>query len=361
MIVRWGRTAALALALGGRTAALALALALSSCGGTSTPPQVQGRGTDAVVVEDFTVPAKDSDLPLFIRNKHPAEYYDFRPERTVLFLHGATFPGEATFDLQLDGTSWLDWMARRGYDVYVLDVRGYGKSGRPQSMARPAEEGAPAATTAEAMLDVAKAIDFITSRRNVPRVTLVGWSWGATLAGLYATQTVDKVERLVLYAPQWLRDGETPPDLGKLGAWRTVRLAQVREHWLKSIPESRRKDIVPAHWLNAWSEAMRASDPGAATDDTLRVPNGVVADALTTWARHLAPWQPEKVPVPTLVVQGEWDQDNPPAMGLAVFARLSKAPQRRYVLLGEATHSAMMERNREQLFRTVQGFLEERF
>src|SRR6267142_1079332 len=59
----------------------------------------------------------------------------FRPERTVLYVHGATYPASTAFDLKLDGLSWMEYIAARGYDVYLLDLRGYGKSTQPKEMA----------------------------------------------------------------------------------------------------------------------------------------------------------------------------------------------------------------------------------
>ncbi len=316
----------------------------------------------SVVLDQLDFEGRESDLRVTLRNKHPEDYYEPRADRTVLFVHGGTFPGSASFDLALDGTSWMDWMARRGYDVYALDIRGYGRSGRPAAMAGPAEAAPPAVDTATALKDVSKAVDYIASRRGVQRVTLVGWSWGATLAGLYATEAGTRVERLVLLAPQWLRPAPAV-EAGALGAWRAIRLDGLRERWLRDVPEPERKDLVPTAWQAAWIEALKHSDPvGAAMDPpALKVPNGVAADALATWAAGKPAWDPARISVPTLVVQGEWDVDSPPAMGLAVFAKLSRAPQRRYVLVGEATHMVMLEKNREQLFRAVQGFLEERF
>jgi alpha-beta hydrolase superfamily lysophospholipase len=63
--------------------------------------------------------------------------------------------------------------------------------------------------------------------------------------------------------------------------------------------------------------------------------------------------------VPVLLVHGEWDADTPAYMSQALFARLTGAPLKRYVVIGEGTHSIMMERNRMQLFREVQLFLDE--
>src|SRR5215208_1489073 len=87
-----------------------------------------------VVMEEMMVPAEPG-IELYVRNKRPVDMTTFRPERTLLYVHGATYPASTAFDLQLDGMSWMDYVAARGYDVYLLDLRGYGRSTRPKEMA----------------------------------------------------------------------------------------------------------------------------------------------------------------------------------------------------------------------------------
>lgn len=358
-----------------RIAALALTAALAACGGGATgggtaggpqvagqPPQPRVRPGD-VVTEDFTVAAKDDGISLHIRNKHPADYYAGKPEQTVLFIHGATFPGTATFDLALDGTSWMDWMARRGYDVYTVDIRGYGQSTRPPAMGQAADANPPAVDGVTALRDVSKTVDFILSRRGVDRLVLVGWSWGATLAGSYAAQTSARVDKLVLYAPQWTSDAKPAAEnAAKLGAWREVPLASIRERWTRDVPSQEKAELLSNATADAFLAALKASDPEGAKHKppVLRVPNGAVADWLSSWGAGQPYWRPDRVSAPTLVIQGEWDAENPPDQGLSVFAGLTGAANRRYVLIGEGTHALLFEKNRQQLFRAVQGFLEEK-
>lgn len=350
-----------------RAAALVLAALLANCGGAPATSTTAGSTTTVrtlpgdVVTEEFQISAKDDGITLFLRNKHPADYYSPRPERTVLFLHGATFPGTATFDLPLDGVSWMDWMAKRGYDVYVLDIRGYGRSSRPPAMAQPADANPPEVDGATALRDVSKAVDFIISRRSLDRLSMVGWSWGATLAGAYADSAPGRVEKLVLYAPQWLSDAK-PEDESKPGAWRDVSLASIRERWLRDVPNGERNELAQRTTIAAFIDALKATDPegSQANPPHLRVPNGAVADWLSSWGAGKPYWRPEHISAPTLVIQGEWDRETPPDMGLSVFANLSSAAVRRYVLIGEGSHMLMMEKNRHQLYRAVQGFLEEK-
>jgi len=78
----------------------------------------------------------------------------FPSERVVLFIHGATYPPETVFDIDLPGGSWADHVARKGYDVYLVDVRGYGRSTRPAAMDASPAENPPFATTVDAVKDV---------------------------------------------------------------------------------------------------------------------------------------------------------------------------------------------------------------
>jgi hypothetical protein len=52
----------------------------------------------------------------------------------ILLLHGACVPGVASFDLLAPGGSLAADLAQLGFDVYVMDVRGYGRSTRPKEM-----------------------------------------------------------------------------------------------------------------------------------------------------------------------------------------------------------------------------------
>ena len=46
-------------------------------------------------------------------------------------------------------------------------------------------------------------------------------------------------------------------------------------------------------------------------------------------------------------------------MGSVFYAKLINAPYKRYVEIGEGTHTIIMEKNRMQLFQAVQQFLDE--
>jgi pimeloyl-ACP methyl ester carboxylesterase len=338
-----------------RAAVAGLGLAL-----TSLPAVAQTK----LVIEELMVPARDAGIELYVRNKRPEGMSSFSADKTVVFVHGATYPAETAFDLKLDGISWMEFIASRGFDVYLLDVRGYGRSTRPKEMSQPAADNEPIVTTEVARRDVGAVVDHVLQRRGIDKVNLIGWSWGTAIMGSYAAESPDKVRRLVLYAPVWLR---TTPSLvqvdGKLGAYRTVRRDAALARWLTGVPEDKKAGLIPAGWFDAWADATFASDPEGTkmNPPVLRAPNGVVKDGLEYWSAGKPLYDPAKITAPTMLTLAEWDRDTPPYMAQTLLPLLTGAPAKRLVMFGEGTHTIIMEKNRMQLFNAVQGFLEEKF
>ena len=315
-----------------------------------------------ILSEEVMVPSRDPGIELFLRNKRPESLNAHQPDRTLLMVHGATYPAHTAFDLPLGGLSWMDYIAGRGFDVWSLDLRGYGRSTRPPEMAQPAAANGPVTRGETAVADIAAAATFIRERRGLPRLTALGYSWGTALMGRYAADNPALVERLVLNAPVWLRQTASLADPGgELGAYRLVTVEAARRRRGAGVPEAKRDTIVPAGWFEQWAEATWATDPEAARHNppALRAPNGSVADGREYWAVGKPFFDPAKITAPTLLVLGEWDQDTPPYMANALFPLLTAATTKRLVILGEGTHGMWMERNRGALLQAVQVFLEE--
>jgi pimeloyl-ACP methyl ester carboxylesterase len=106
--------------------------------------------TAKLVTESTLIPSTDAGIQLYLREKRPADLVQFSSDRILLYVHGASYPAETMFDLPLDGVSMMEWIAQRGWDVWLVDVRGYGGSTRPPEMNRPAQENQPIVDTATA-------------------------------------------------------------------------------------------------------------------------------------------------------------------------------------------------------------------
>lgn len=297
---------------------------------------------------------------IHIRNKRPAGVETFAPDRIVVMQHGATY-GSAAFDLPFGGLSWMDYIASHGFDVYCLDLPGYGHSERPPQMSEAADNNPPFMRTADAAACLGSVIDFVCARRHVERVSLIGWSWGTAITGLYTSDHANRVERLTLYAPVWDRADAGPSAIhveGNLGAYRTVTREATLKRRQNGLTENQKKTVMPSAWFDQWWAATIAADPDA-PPNTVRAPNGVVQDSQEYWTVGRQLYDPATITAPVLVIVGEWDLDTRPVLAQAIYPLLTNAAWKRLTIVSGGTHSVMMETNRMLLFRSIQQFLEE--
>jgi pimeloyl-ACP methyl ester carboxylesterase len=150
----------------------------------------------------------------------------------VLFVHGAGTPAEVSFDVPYRDYSWMEYLARAGFDTFTMDTTGYGRSYRPAAMNDPcnlsAEQqialvpgghaepcrpsyGHQMTTIASDWNDIGAVVDHLLALRHVSQVSLVGWSLGGPRTGGYAGQNPAKVDKLVLLAPAYVRDAAAKP------------------------------------------------------------------------------------------------------------------------------------------------------
>jgi pimeloyl-ACP methyl ester carboxylesterase len=314
-----------------------------------------------IEMSEFRVKDPATGLGIYVRNKHRLDAAEAPAERTLVFVHGATYPASTAFDLPLGGRSWMDDLAARGFDVYLLDLPGYGYSDRPPAMEAPPETNPPFETTDQAVSALGAVVEAVLARRGLSRLDVMGWSWGTAIAGGYAALHPERVARLVLYAPLWTIEGPVALrfDPEHLGAYRRVTQAEARARWLRGLTPEQAAGLIPPGWFEQWAAATFATDPEskATTPPSLRAPNGVLLDLVRYWQKGIPTWDPGRIEAPVLLIQAEWDHDTPPYMAQAIFARLTRAPWKQYVMIGAGTHTVMMEKNRDQLFAAVADFL----
>jgi pimeloyl-ACP methyl ester carboxylesterase len=271
------------------------------------------------------------------------------PRPPVLLLHGSTLPGSIAYTLRFDGRSWLDDLALRGLDGWALDVRGYGGSWKP------ADDGerpcAPVADTAQAAEDVGRAIAFILAETGADHVDLVGWSWGATVAAAYMAGGGAGVRRLVLHAPQWLRDTPSPMVTSKTltEPYRPVDPGAFVARWLGRV-DARTREVLQG-WTATLAQALADHAP-------ISVPNGSVRDIATQWMAGRPAYDPADITAPTLVIVGAADTDTPPALGRIVHDLLVSRIKR-FATVADGTHFTVFEPARDRLFEDVAAFLAE--
>ena len=117
---------------------------------------------------------------------------DGQEKKPILFVHGVTYSSHE-FDVDYGDYSLTRYLARHGFEVWLLDIAGFGRSGEVRNGFLPDADYA-----AE---DIAAAVRCILARHNLPSMDILGWSWGTVTSGRFAAKYPELVHRLVLYAP----------------------------------------------------------------------------------------------------------------------------------------------------------------
>ncbi len=286
-------------------------------------------------------------------------------DRVALFIHGAGTPGEVSFDVPYQDYSWMAYLAHAGFDVFAMDMTGYGRSTRPAAMNDPcnlsaAQQAAfvpaliasPCAasyphqmtTLASDWHDIDAVVDQIRAMRHVGKVNLLAWSLGGPRSAGYAAQHADKVAKLVLLAPAYNREAKAnaPAQVPADGAAMTTQSrGEFIANWDRQVGCADQYDTGARD--SVWSEMM-LSDPVGATWGT-----GVRrAPQVTSWG-----WTTSVAAgtqIPTLMVAGAHDKQVNPDRVRELYADLG-SPKKIFVDLACSSHNAMWEKNHLLLFR----------
>ncbi len=283
----------------------------------------------------------------------------------VLFVHGAGTPAEVSFDVPYKDYSWMAYLAKAGFDVFSMDMTGYGRSTRPPAMNDPCNlskeqqarfvpqliaapcapsHSTPITTMGSDWSDIGAVVDHLRGLRGVERVALVAWSQGGPRAGGYAARNPDKVSRLVVLAPAYNRTGplDAPNPLASVNARMNVQSeSDFTANWDRQVgcPDQ----YEPAVSAAVWSE-MLASDPVGSTWGT-----GVRrAPQVPTWGFNQT--IVTRMQTPFLMVAGVHDKQVPPERVRELYTDLG-AKQKVLVDLACSSHNAMWEKNHLLLFR----------
>lgn len=316
----------------------------------------------AIHVQDFMIPSDTPGIELHIRNKRITGRTTFGEARTVILMHGATYGSGSLYDTPVEGYSFMDYLAREGFDVYAVDVRGYGDSTRPEQMDLPASQSEPLGRTESGIRDFSAAVNFVLRTSGISRLNVIGMSWGGSVTGAFAARNGLKVRKLGLVAPQWVSDQPIALDAGGvLGGYRIVRAADALERWIGAAPQWKRETLIPAGGFKAWLDNTVRSEPDEAlrASQSFRAANGPIQDIREFWAAGKPFYDPGQIEVPVLLIHGEWDTDVPLALAQDYFSHLTGSPDKRWLELGEATHMLLLEKNRRKAYDALARFLAE--
>lgn len=280
-----------------------------------------------IVGKDHFVTSNGLKVYLWEKFQKKFEKAFAKSKKIVLLVHGATWTGRPDFDLQIRDYSLMDFLAKNGYDVWAIDIHGYGRSEKTDK---------DWSDTASAAGDIGAAVDYITKLRGVEKMSILGWSWGTQTTGLYTMRHPEKVQKLILFAMAWKPPPGTQLPPPPKEQYRVTTEAGARSDF---IPGQYEADVVDLYVKEALPEVPKA-------------PNGVRVD----FATKLPILDPAAIRVPTLIIRPEKDFLSSEAQTLEFFQKLG-TNYKSYVFLPDGRHAILLEKNYRKFQDVVLGFL----
>lgn len=271
----------------------------------------------------------------------------------VLYVHGSTFGADLSVFYRLDGYSWADALNALGATVWAFDFAGYGLSER-----YAADSSVAPGRLAECVAQLGRVVELVRQASTGQPLALLGHSFGGSVAAAYAAEANNTVQALVLFAPVLRRDRPplvsspslAPPFL-HITQW-----AQYRR-FVEDVPRGHAQVLNEAHFA-VWAQAYLASDAAAQSHvpPAVCVPGGPLLDVRALWSGQ-ALWGNGRIPAPTLLVRGTWDQVCTDDDAQSLLASVGSAVSEGATVEG-ATHLMHLEVQRHTLYRRVAQFLE---
>lgn len=325
--------------------------------------------THEALDEHWVQSSQDPDIKLFVRYRAPSPHVKAQAV-PLLMVHGATL-SSLLWDHPDTEWSWMDQLASQGFHVYALDLRGYGRTTRPDWSQH--HDLTPYARAEDVLGDVNDAIEYVRRHANADEVDLLGGSWGSVICGLFmARGESEKVRRLVLYAPiycepnttsTWWKSAADPLDTSRvnpqLGAYRWVSKADIQSRWDSEIPFQDKTVWRPQQVFDQLFEAVMEQDPEGwnRNPPAFRVPNGTLVDLFEIYSGRPL-YNATLIKVPTLLIRADHDQTSTQEGSQRLFADLG-ADKKRFVQVGNGAHFVILEKHAQQIHREVSTFLAE--
>jgi alpha-beta hydrolase superfamily lysophospholipase len=288
--------------------------------------------------KEYVAMKRDVKLQLYRRRASEPKAGE-APLPVAVLVHGSSISGMPSWDLNVPGAgeySVMNVFARLGYDVWVIDFEGYGKSAVTSGNS----------DIKSGVADLEAATPLIAKETGQQKFHMLGESSGALRVAAFAAAHPERVDRVVLGA--YTYTGKDSPTL-------TERAKQVdfyRTHNRRPRPKEMIESIFTRDKPGTSDQRVAAALVSAELPLGDSVPTGTYLDMTA----KLPIIEAKLVKCPVLLARGQYDGIATEADILDFYSQLPN-PDRQLSILPGLAHSLTLGLNRQLYWHTAHSFL----
>ena len=258
---------------------------------------------------------------------------------SIFFVHGSSMASQPTFDLHVEGrpySSAMDWFADHGFDTWTMDNEGYGRSDKHRNINFNISNGAD---------DLEAGSAYILERSKDSTLLMYGISSGALKAALFTERHPERIAKLALDAFVWTGVGSHTLEQRKkkLPEFLAQNRRPIDRAFVHSIFQRDHPDTADKATVEAFADAILTLDDS--------MPTGTYVDMCS----KLPLLEPKKIPVPTIILRGEYD-------GIAGlddlidFYKLLPNMNKQFSVMAGISHASFQQKNYMMVYQILNSF-----
>jgi pimeloyl-ACP methyl ester carboxylesterase len=280
---------------------------------------------------------KRDDINLFMWQKKANPNKPFLG--TIFFIHGSSMASQPTFDLNVPGrpfSSAMDWFADQGFETWTMDNEGYGRSDKKRDINFDISNGAD---------DLVAGSEYILSHTSSKSLLLYGISSGALKAALFAQRKPERVAKLALDAFVWTGEGSHTLEQRKkkLADFIAKNRRPIDRAFVRSVFDRDHPGTADDATIEAFADAILTLDDS--------MPTGTYVDMCS----KLPLVDPAKIPVPTIILRGEYDgiagMDD-----LIDFYKLLPNSDKQFSVMAGISHASFQQKNYMMVYQILYSY-----
>jgi pimeloyl-ACP methyl ester carboxylesterase len=255
------------------------------------------------------------------------------------FVHGSSMASQPTFDLAVPGrpySSAMDWFCDQGFDTWTMDNEGYGRSDKHRDINFDISNGAD---------DLALGSEYILKQTGATSLLMYGISSGALKAALFTERHPERVSKLALDAFVWTGEGSHTLDQRKkkLPEFLAKNRRPIDRAFVHSIFQRDHAGAADETTVDAFADAILTLDDS--------MPTGTYVDMCS----RLPLLDPKNLPVPCIILRGEYDGIAGMDDLIQFFLRLPNMNKQFSVMRG-ISHASFQQKNYMMVYHILHSF-----